>query len=116
MIGAPAATPPEVVEKLSGCFEQVAADPEFQKAAKERTLLMNPMNGKQTAEWVAKESAILKELWESDPWINSSSRGRSRAATGVEATGSGSVLPFRGSRTRLTAFSAAGAPRGASIR
>jgi tripartite-type tricarboxylate transporter receptor subunit TctC len=68
VIGAPAATPPEVVEKLSSCFEQVAADPEFLKAAQERSLLMNPMTGKETAEWVAKESEMLKALWESDPW------------------------------------------------
>ncbi|HWA47148.1 MAG TPA: tripartite tricarboxylate transporter substrate binding protein [Dongiaceae bacterium] len=69
VLGAPAATPPEVVDKLSACFEQVAADPEFQKAAKERSLLLNPMNGKQTAEWVKNESAMIKALWDSDPWI-----------------------------------------------
>ncbi|MCV3242483.1 tripartite tricarboxylate transporter substrate binding protein [Mesorhizobium sp. ZC-5] len=69
VLGAPAATPPEVVEKLSTCFSQVAADPEFQKVAKERTLLLNVMNGKETADWVAKESEMLKALWESDRWL-----------------------------------------------
>lgn len=69
VLGAPAATPPEVVDKLSSCFEKVAADPEFQKAAKERALLLNPMTSKQTTEWVKKESATIKALWESDPWI-----------------------------------------------
>jgi len=68
VIGAPAGTPPEVVEKLSGCLSQVAADPEFQKAAKERSLLLNVMDAKQTTEWVQKESERIKALWESDPW------------------------------------------------
>ena len=70
VLGAPAATPPEVVEKLSACFSQVAADPEFLKVAAERTLLMNVMTGPETKEWVAKESEMLKALWESDRWIN----------------------------------------------
>jgi tripartite-type tricarboxylate transporter receptor subunit TctC len=69
VLGAPAATPPEVVEKLSGCFSQVAADPAFLEEAKKRALLMNVMDSKQTGEWVAKESETLKALWESDPWI-----------------------------------------------
>ena len=30
---------------------------------------MNVMNGKETADWVAKESEMLKALWESDRWI-----------------------------------------------
>jgi len=68
VIGAPAGTPPEVVEKLSGCLSQVAADPEFQKAAEERSLLLNVMDAKQTTEWVQKESETIKALWESDPW------------------------------------------------
>ena len=69
VLGAPAATPPEVVAKLSGCFSQVAADPAFLEEAKKRALLMNVMDSKQTGEWVAKESETLKALWESDPWI-----------------------------------------------
>lgn len=69
VLGAPAKTPPDVVEKLSNCFMKVAADPEFQKAAKERALLLNVMDGKQTAEWVKKETDRIRTLWESDPWI-----------------------------------------------
>ena len=69
VIGGPAGLPAEVVEKVSGCFEQVAKDPEFLKAAEARTLLMNPMNAAETAAWVAKESQTLQQLWESDPWI-----------------------------------------------
>lgn len=69
VLGAPAKTPPEVVDKLATCFSQVAADPEFQKVAKERALLLNVMDAKQTAEWAAKESEIIRALWESDPWI-----------------------------------------------
>lgn len=69
VLGAPAGTPQEVVDKLAGCFSQVAADPEFQKAAKERSLLLNVMDAKTTTEWVAKESATIKALWESDPWV-----------------------------------------------
>lgn len=69
VIGAPAGTPPEVVDKLAGCFATVAADPEFQKAASDRKLLLNVMDAKTTTEWVAKESETIKALWESDPWV-----------------------------------------------
>jgi len=68
VIGAPAGTPQEAIDKLAGCLSQVAADPEFQKAAKERSLLLNVMDAKETTEWVEKESATIKALWESDPW------------------------------------------------
>lgn len=69
VIGAPAGTPQEAVDKLAGCFAQVAADPEFQKAAAERALLLNVMNAEETTEWVKEESATIQALWDSDPWI-----------------------------------------------
>jgi tripartite-type tricarboxylate transporter receptor subunit TctC len=69
ILGAPAGTPQEALDKLSGCFSRVAADPQFQKAAKERSLLLNVMDAKTATEWVAKESQTIKALWESDPWV-----------------------------------------------
>jgi tripartite-type tricarboxylate transporter receptor subunit TctC len=69
VLGAPADTPPEVVEKLSSCFMQVAEDPEFLAEAEERSLLMSVMTGEETATWIAEETEMLRGLWEADPWI-----------------------------------------------
>lgn len=69
VIGAPRDTPPEVVATLSGCFEQVAENPDFLRLAKERSLILNIMNSEETAKWVTAESALLQALWDSEPWL-----------------------------------------------
>lgn len=70
VIGAPAGTPQEAVDKLSGCFAQVVADPEFQKAAAERSLLLSPMTAAEVETFVAGEAEMIQGLWESHPWGN----------------------------------------------
>lgn len=69
VIGGPKGMPKDVTDKLSGCFAQVAADPEFQKVAAERKLLLNVMDAKTTQEWFTGEAAMLQGLWDADPWL-----------------------------------------------
>jgi tripartite-type tricarboxylate transporter receptor subunit TctC len=68
VIGAPKGIPQEAKDKLDSCFQQVADNPEFQKDAATRSLLLNPMDAAATEERVKSLTADLKELWETSPW------------------------------------------------
>ena len=69
VIGAPAGTPKEIVQKWSDCLGKVAADPAFLEEAKKRALPLSYMTGEQAEAFVRKENEALKALWASDPWI-----------------------------------------------
>jgi tripartite-type tricarboxylate transporter receptor subunit TctC len=69
VIGAPAATPDEVIQKWSDCLGQVVSDPAFLEDAKKRALPLAYMTAEETEQFVREENEQLKALWESDPWI-----------------------------------------------
>lgn len=69
VIGAPAGTPEEVVQKWSDCLGQVVNDPAFLEDAKTRALPLAYMTADETEAFVREENEQLKTLWETDPWI-----------------------------------------------
>lgn len=68
LIGGPAGMPQEVVDKLSGCLDQTASNPDFLTAAAERALIMQPMNAAEAQGWLNNEVGTLRQLWEATPW------------------------------------------------
>jgi tripartite-type tricarboxylate transporter receptor subunit TctC len=68
VIGAPSGLPPDVKAKLTGCFKQIAADPNFVADIEKLALMPTPMNAAETAEFVQDEAKTLKALWDADPW------------------------------------------------
>jgi tripartite-type tricarboxylate transporter receptor subunit TctC len=69
VIGAPAGTPDEVIQKWSDCLGQVVNDPAFLEDATTRALPLAYMTAEETEQFVRAENEQLKALWESDPWI-----------------------------------------------
>jgi tripartite-type tricarboxylate transporter receptor subunit TctC len=69
VIGAPKGLPDDVREKLAACLVKISQDKDFITEADKRVLIRNPMNARETTDWVKKEAATLKALWESDPWM-----------------------------------------------
>jgi tripartite-type tricarboxylate transporter receptor subunit TctC len=70
IIGGPKGMPEEAIAKLDQCFGEALADPEFQAQAKERALPMLYMNRADTIAFIETQGDMLKQLWESNPWIN----------------------------------------------
>lgn len=68
VVGAPKGLPEEAMTKLSGCLESIAADPEFIALAKERALILSPLNQQETVEAVREDYEAVKQLWEAEPW------------------------------------------------
>lgn len=69
VIGAPANTPKEIVQKWSDCLGKVVSDPAFLEDAKKRALPLGYMTSEETEAFVRAENEKLKELWASNPWI-----------------------------------------------
>jgi tripartite-type tricarboxylate transporter receptor subunit TctC len=60
--------PDDIRDKLAGCIAEVAQDPEFLAEAETRSISLNVMSAEETKEFVEKEEADLRALWENDPW------------------------------------------------
>ena len=69
VIGAPAGTPDEIIQKWSDCLGQVVNDPKFLEDAKKRALPLAYLTAEETERFVREENEQLKALWQSDPWI-----------------------------------------------
>jgi tripartite-type tricarboxylate transporter receptor subunit TctC len=70
VIGAPAGTPQEIVDKIDACFQEIGQNPDFLAQAAERNLLIQQMNHQQVTEWLAAETELLRTLWEEHRWAS----------------------------------------------
>lgn len=68
VLGIRAGTPEDIRAKYSDCIAQVAKDPAFLDEASKRSVSLNIMSDKEVKDFIAKEEADLRALWESDPW------------------------------------------------
>ena len=69
IIGGPKGMPAEAIAKLDQCFGEALSDPEFQAQATERALPMFYLNQADTVAFIEEQGELLKQLWESNPWI-----------------------------------------------
>ena len=53
---------------MSGCFDQIVKDPEFQAEAAKRKLLLVPMNAEQTDAYVRSQTTDPEGALGQDPW------------------------------------------------
>jgi tripartite-type tricarboxylate transporter receptor subunit TctC len=70
VIGAPAGTPQEIVDKIDACFQDVGQNPEFLAQAAERNLLVQQRNHQEVTDWLAAETELLRTLWEENRWAS----------------------------------------------
>lgn len=68
VVGGPKGMPEEATSKLAACLESIATDPEFIAVAKERALILSPLDQQETVDSVRADYEAVKELWETDPW------------------------------------------------
>lgn len=66
--GAPKGLPAEVADKLSGCLVSIGKDQAFLDVAKQRSLVVDPIDAAQTADFAHKNYDLLMELHKTNPW------------------------------------------------
>ena len=67
-LAAPAGTPPEIMERLSGALARTVADPEFLAQARMRGILLNHMPRDEVRAYLATKNEEIANLWRTNPW------------------------------------------------
>lgn len=67
-LGAPAGTPPEIIERLSAAVSATVADPEFLQKAREQLLFLAPMPRDEYRAHLSALSEQIAQQWREDPW------------------------------------------------
>ncbi len=68
VLGAPKGLPDDVLQKLRGCVDAVAASTEFQDEAKTRNITLKALDAAGVEQAIRDEDVVLREIWETSPW------------------------------------------------